>query len=237
MKIFISYSFRPENDWVEKYVCPIIETFGHEPVTGRILDTGGLDDEVKRKIRQCRRVLCFATRATPRYGQGGEIVSYDPPDWVRDELMMARGGDREALEFRERGVSYGGASILRPYVDFDRDQLPQMLLDLALRVSEWPVGPLQLRLTIPEEFQAEVESAANADTLRARCVAIDLDGTERSSEQLRVHTREGQLIVPFWIKPDPNLSIEIEVDLGARRLAARGISPAVHPARLRLVGT
>ena len=47
--------------------------------------------------------------------------------------------------------------------------------------------------------------------------------------------RDGQLVVPFWIKPDPNMSIEIEVTLGARRLASRGISPAVREARLSAV--
>jgi len=235
MKIFVSYSFRVENSWVESYVVPVIECFGHEVMTGRILDAGGLDDEVRKKITQCRRVLCFASRAKPNYDQTGAVVSYQPPEWVRDELMMARGAERDAIEFREKGVSYGGASIVRPYVEFDRDQLPQLLLDLAQRVCEWPVGPLQLRLSVPDQFQAEVQQAADANTLRARCLAIDMGGAERSAEDLRVQVRDDQLIVPFWIKPDPNLSIEIEVNLGARRLAARGISPAVRDAKLRLV--
>ena len=46
------------------------------------------------------------------------------------------GGDREAIECLEKSVTYGGAAVLRPYVDFDRDRLPQLLLDLAQRLSE-----------------------------------------------------------------------------------------------------
>lgn len=235
MKIFVSYSFRAENQWVETYVIPLIACFGHEAVTGRVLDAGSLDDEVRKKIRQCRRVVCFVTRAKPNYDQTGAIESYAPPDWVRDELMLARGADRDAIEFRETGVSYGGASPFRAYVEFDRDQLPKLLLDLAVRLAEWPVGPLQLRLSVPDQFRAEVAQAANASTLRARCVALDETGTERSAEDLKVHVRDGQLLVPFWVKADPNLSIEIEITLGARRLVCRGISPAVRDALLSVV--
>jgi hypothetical protein len=197
-----------------------------------VLDGHGLEEEVKKKIRQCQRVLCFATRAKPNRDEKGNVVDYQPPDWVRDELMMSRGGELIAIEFREKDVSYGGASVLRPYVVFDREQLPQLLLDIAQRVSEWPVGPLQLKLSVPEGLRAEVEQAANARTLRARCVALDLFGTAGRTDDLEVYVRDGQLIVPFWIKPDPDISIEIELNVGARRLAARGISPAVREARL-----
>jgi hypothetical protein len=235
MKIFVSYSFRAENRWVDEYVVPLIECFGHQVVTGRMLDAGPLDEEVRRRISQCRRVLCFVTRAEPRYDQNGALVRYMPPDWVRDELMMARGANRDAIEFRESGVTYGGAAPFRAFWDFDREQLPKLLVDLALRLAEWPVGRLQLRLAVPDEFRVEIAQAANASTLRARCAAIDEEGAVRSAEDLLVYIRDGQLVVPFWIKPDPDLSIEIEITVGARRLACRGLSPAVREARLSVV--
>jgi hypothetical protein len=229
VRVFVSYSFRESNQWVEDYVIPLLECFGHVPVTGRLLDTGGLDEEVKSKILECRRVLCFVTRARERNGEPGV---YDPPDWVRDEMAMARGAERQTLEFRENGVSYGGAAGYHAYVPFDSAELPKLLLELSRRLSEWPVGPLQLRLTVPEGMREEVQQAANAKTLRACCMAIDETGHERSKEELTVRVRDGQLIVPFWIKPDPNLSIDIEVTLGVKRLACRGISPAVCIAKL-----
>jgi hypothetical protein len=231
MKLFVSYSFRSENKWVEDYVIPLLECFGHEVITGRILDAGPLDEEVKKKIRQCRRVLCFVTRAAPIYDQNGATGNYHPPDWVRDELMLARGAERDTIEFRESKVQYGGAAPFHAYCEFDRNQLSQLLLDIALRVREWPVGPLQLRLAVPEAFRSEVEQAANAGTLKARCVAIE-DAETQYEEELTVRFRDEQLIILFWIKPKPNVSIEIEVNLGARRLVSRGISPAVREARL-----
>jgi hypothetical protein len=235
MKIFVSFSFRPENDFVEKRIIPLIRCFGHEPVTGRILDSGPLDGEVKKKILQCRRVLCFATRAQERYDREGKIVSYEPPDWVRDELMMARGAGREAIEFRESGVDYEGAAPLRPYVEFERTEIADLLVKIAERISKWPVGPLQLRLTVPEEFSAQVKAAANAARLTARCSAVDWTGTETRTEELRVHLQDERLIVPFWINPDPNITIGIEIDVGARCLACRGISPTVRVASLEAV--
>src|SRR3954471_23986281 len=147
MKVFVSYSFRPENAWVTDYVIPLIGHFGHEVVTGQILDAGALDDEVKKKIRQSRRVICFVTRAAPRYDPGATTpTSYDPPDWVRDELMIARGADRLVNEYRESLVVYGGAAPFHAYRPFDRARIPELLVDLAAVVSSWPVGPLQLRL-------------------------------------------------------------------------------------------
>jgi hypothetical protein len=232
MKIFVSYSFRPENRWVDDLALPLLRCFGHEPITGRILDAGTIPDEVRKRMQQCRRVLCFVTRAQPRYDRNGAIVGYEPPDWVRDELMMARGAAQDALEFRQSEVSYAGASPFHAYIEFDTNDMPRLLLDLARRVAEWPVGPLQLRLSVPAAFRAEVEQATNARRLSARCIALDETGAEHSAEDLRVHLRDGQLIVPFWVKPHPNLSIEIEVNLGARRLACRGISPAVREAQL-----
>jgi hypothetical protein len=235
MKIFVSYSFRDDNSWVETVVIPLIQCFGHQVVTGRILDAGELDEEVRSRIKQCRRVLCFVTRSNPRYDQSGGIVGYEPPDWVRDELMLARGDDRAAIEFRETGVTYEGPASLRPYVEFDRNKLPGLLVQLAQRLAQWPIGPLQLRLSVPNEVMNDIEQAATANLLEARCTVFDEFGTESGAEAVRVRLRDGQLIVPFWVKPDPNSSIEVELTLGARRLACRGISPAVREARLSVV--
>src|SRR5579862_4457775 len=187
MRVFVSYSFRQENDWVTDYVIPLIGHFGHEVVTGQLLDTGPLDDEVKRKIRQCRRVICFVTRAQPRYDRGATTPSgFEPPDWVRDELMIARGADRLVSEYRESQVVYGGAAPFHAYRPFDRSKIPDLLLDIAAVVSTWPVGPIQLRLSFPEAMRQEIIDAANAGTLEAQCTALE-DGVEVSTETLKVH--------------------------------------------------
>lgn len=233
MRIFVSYSFKTENAWIEQYVIPLIRCFGHEPETGRILDTGPLGEEVKRKIRLCRRVICFTTRASPRYNSSAALTGYDAPQWVEDELMLARGGDQAALEFRERDVVRTGASNLYPYVEFDRENVPALLIELAERIKEWPIGPLNLKLEAPAELRTAVEQAANAGTLVASIV-VD-EGGQTTNEDLKVRVQNGHLIVPFWLKPNPNQSIEIEIALGAQRLVSRGISPSVRNAPLTVV--
>jgi hypothetical protein len=235
MKIFVSYSFRPENAWVEDYVIPLVRHFGHDVLTGRLLDGGALDDEVRRKIRQCRRVLCFATRATPRFAAGGAVPgSYEPPVWVHDELSMARASDLEAVEYRETLVTYGGAADLHPYRSFDRDKLPDLLLDVAELVSSWPVGPIQIRLSFPDAIQPQMLAAANAGTLQAECTAVE-DGQEVNVETVRVHRQGDQLVALFWVKPKPTYSIDVRVQFGAQSLARRGISPVVAEASLSVV--
>lgn len=235
MKIFVSYSFRPENQWIETHVIPLIRCFGHESVTGQILDAGTVTQEVLDLIKTCRRVICFVTRAKPRFDSRGAVIGYDPPDWVRDELIMARGTEREAIEFRELGVEYGGAAEFHAWHAFDRDSLADLMVRLAEVLNKWPVGPLLLRLAVPDALRGELDLAAIAGTLKARCRAFDESGMQVRAEDLQVRVRDDQLTVPFWIKTDPNLSIEIEVDLGARHLACRGISPVVRYARLQVV--
>jgi hypothetical protein len=236
MRIFVSYSFRDENAWVEHYVVPLIRCFGHTPVTGRILDAGAIHNEIMRKIQSCRRVLCFVTRAKENYGPGGgDPISYGPPDWVRDELMMARAKNLSAIEFRESGVDYGGAAAFESYHPFDRTDLPGLLLQLAEILKDWPVGPLQLRLSVPDALRDEIVQAANAGTLTAQCRARDLDDQVVSEGNLEVRVRDGQLTVPFWINPDPNLAVEIQIQFGNTWLGCAGLSPIVREAPLKIV--
>ncbi len=99
MKIFVSYSYRAETKWVEDYVLPLIRCFGHEPITGKKLEGDAIPTEVQRRITLCKYMLCFVTRGTETAQSG----VYDPPGWVRDELMMGRGAGKTAIEFRESG--------------------------------------------------------------------------------------------------------------------------------------
>lgn len=234
MKIFVSYSF--EHSWVADYVVPLIRHFGHEPVTGQMLDAGALPDEVKAKMRLCRRVVCFATRATPIYTQGAsEPSSYAPPAWVRDELMMARGRDQLVTEFRESKVDYGGgAEPFHSHIPFDQDQLPKLLLALAEQMATWPVGPIELVLSCPEHLKEPILAAANAGTLRATCTATE-DDVVVDTADLLVRPRGDQLVVLFWIKPRPNYSIDVVVPFGTVNLARRGISPVIREAALKPV--
>jgi hypothetical protein len=236
MKIFVSYSFRDENAWVERYVIPLISHFGHEPKTGRILDGGVIPDEVMRTIKMCRRVLCFETKAKPNYGpSGGEPISYGPPDWVRDERMMAMGANLSAIAFRELGVDYGGAAALEPYYLFERTNLPGLLLKVAELLKDWPLGPLLFRLSVPNALCDEIAQAASAGTLRALCRARDLGDLLVAEESQEVRMRDKRLTVLFWVKPDPNLTVEIELQFGTKRLVSGGVSPAVHETELSIV--
>jgi hypothetical protein len=178
MRIFVSYSFRKETKWVDDFVIPLIQCFGHEPVTGRILDGAAIPEEVRALILSSTRVFCFVTRGEPKYNKTGDVVSYDPPDWVRDELMQARGAARLAIEFRENGVEYGGAAPFSAWHPFDSAELPALLLRVAQLLNKWPVVPLQLRLIVPENLQRTFDNYVAAGELRAKCTARDRDDNE-----------------------------------------------------------
>jgi hypothetical protein len=232
MKIFVSYSFRPETKWVEDYVVPLIRCFGHEAVTGKILDGGTIPDEIRRLIKTTQRVLCFTTRAEPIYDEKGTLLGHAPPDWVRDELMISRGNDTTAIEFREAGVRYKGAAPFSAWHDFDTKDLPALLLRLAGLLKEWPVGPLQLRIRVPEKIENQFDLRVKAGNLRAKCTAWDLNGNIIFSEEQPVRIRLDQFMVLFWVKPDPNMEIEIEIPYDRQRLVCTGLSPAICVAQL-----
>jgi hypothetical protein len=235
MKVFVSYSYRTETKWVDEYVIPLVRCFGHEPVTGRMPDGGAIPDEIRRLIKSTKRVLCFVTRAKPNHGEDGSATSYAPPDWVRDELMMSRGADKTAIEFREKDVEYGGAAPFSAFHRFDRAELPALLLELAEILKDWPVGPLTLRLTVPQALQDDFGAGVDAGTLQAKWAARDGDDSVVFSGEALVRRRQpDQFVIPILIKPDPNLAIEVDIAFGPRsRLVCTGISPSVCNAPLR----
>lgn len=232
MRIFVSYSFREENKWVDDYVIPLIRCFGHEPVTGRILDGAAIPDEVRRLIKLSRRVLCFVTRDKPLY-KYGIVMGHKPPDWVRDELMLGRGAEKATIEFREKGVVYDGAAAFSAWHPFDRADLPTLLLRVADLLKDWPVGPLMLRLAVPQSLHKAFEKGVAAGTLHAKCIARDGYENDSDPSLVLVRKQNDEFIIPFWIKPNPSMAIEIEIAFGERTFVCKGISPSVCVVSLR----
>jgi hypothetical protein len=143
---------------------------------------------------------------------------------------------KNAIEFREKGVDYGGAAIFSAWHPFDREELPALLLELAKLLKDWPVAALQLRLDVPPDVQKKFDDWFYTGRLRATCVALDTDANEILREDVLVRRIHGQFVVPFWVKPDPDLSIDIEIFYDpAYRLACKGILPAVCVAPLRRI--
>ncbi len=151
--------------------------------------------------------------------------------------MIARARDREAVEFRESGVEYAGAAGFSAWREFDRDKLPAALLRLAEVVSQWPVAPLTLRLSLPAALHAEFEAAFDAGLVEVECVAEDAEGNEVLREPApKVRALDGDFLVNVWLKADPNLAVSLKIRADARRLVAKGVSPSVCTVPLRAVG-
>jgi hypothetical protein len=208
-------------------VVPLIACFGHQPVTGRILQGRSIPDEVKALIRRSNRVFCFVTRASEIYTETGAVRGYLPPGWVRDELMLARGANKEAIEFRETGVIYDGAAPFMAWHEFDRDRLPDLMLRLAQVLKDLPVGPLILRLRVPAALEPEFDRDVQADRLVAECRARENDGAILVTDRIPVRKVADRYVIAFWIKPDPDVSIEVDINYAGRQLVCRGVSPAI----------
>lgn len=85
MRIFVAYGYNERDDWIKKYVFPIIQAFNDEVVTGGELYGDQITDGVKQMICQSDAVIGFTTRRGNSNAEG----KCRTHRWVTDEITFA----------------------------------------------------------------------------------------------------------------------------------------------------
>jgi hypothetical protein len=150
MTIFIAHSL--SDDWIPRYILPLIESLGFEVETGRELAGQPIDEGVKRKIERCDGLVAFLTRITPIEGSG----RFKASDWVVQEFTHAATLGMLLLEVRETGVDFqGGLAGNRQWIEIDpADRLPAAV-ELCRALRAWRSGiDIELRLGTPSFVEA-----------------------------------------------------------------------------------
>lgn len=131
-RIFLSMSFRPEDQPLVSAVSTIIETQDLRVVTGRQLAGAVLTEEIRKRIDNCDALVALCSRRDA-LASGGFSVS----QWVRDELAYAVAQNKPALALVEEDVQLEGMLEQRERAHFDRANPSDAYVKLAVSLAQW----------------------------------------------------------------------------------------------------
>ena len=132
LKVFLAFSFRPQDEDFVRRVEALLESHGVQVVTGEVLGGQVLTPAVKKRINESDAVVALLTRRD-------KLVSgrWSTHDWVRDELSHARTKKKPAIAVVDVAVDVGGVYQEHERVDFDPKRESLALLKLSQTVGEW----------------------------------------------------------------------------------------------------
>jgi hypothetical protein len=99
MRVFLGYSYRERDNWIEAQVYPILRCLDFVVVDGKDMAGEVLQPEVKARIDQSDVAIGFLTI---REGQGA--AEFNSHIWVRDELVYANSQRKPILVVQEEGA-------------------------------------------------------------------------------------------------------------------------------------
>ncbi len=132
MKLFLAFSFRPEDQSLVRQVDQLLSSHLVQVITGERLGGEQLTPAVKARIEQADGLVALLTRRDPLAAGG-----WTTHDWVKDEIGYARARGRKAISIVEDGVSVGGMHEPHECIHFHRDNLVDGLLILSETIGLW----------------------------------------------------------------------------------------------------
>ena len=167
MRIFLSYSYEPQDRDLFVPIRELLENFGIVPVSAKnALGGGQLDDEVARKIDACDGLVALCTRRelvikAARRGAKGPR-RWRTSSWITSELQHARTKKIPSLALVEDGVELDGMLSGLARGELVRENLTQSLLALSGALAQWRRTPgFALRLALyPETVTQAIASEA-----------------------------------------------------------------------------
>lgn len=230
MKMFIGWAY--EAEWVERYVIPLVESYGVDVLTGKELQGKSITQGVKDAIEKADAALFITTRRGDPDANGAYCTS----DWVLDEIKHANSKDKALIiEVREEGVEYASKiHSERQYIPLDPTDHMKCLVDIGNAIGQGRGLSLKLKLT-PSGPASDKQTFSDALMQRLGTKTYDClyrirqqGRVTHSSEALEI-VREGQdqyiytseLPANFFNSPDAYL--EVDISMGGMRWSSPGI--------------
>ncbi len=132
-KIFLAFSFRPENAQLVRDIDRIVRSHGLVLVTGEILGGQGLTQEIQARIKQSDAVIALLTREQQLQGQNVWL----PTQWVMGEYLSARGRDQLAIALVEQDVQLNGPYAENEHIKLDRAAQSETFIRLSETIGLW----------------------------------------------------------------------------------------------------
>jgi hypothetical protein len=147
-KIFLGFSFRPENERLVRDVDRLVRSHGLVLVTGEILGGAGLTDEIQHRIAEADALVALLTREEKIEGQ----EAWRPTGWVNSEYISARARHQRAIALVEDSVKVDGAYAENEHIRIDRQCPCEAMIRLSETIGHWKLESgrsLEIRL-LPE---------------------------------------------------------------------------------------
>lgn len=125
--LFISYSFKEENEKLVRIIKDFLEAYPISITTGAKPSTGSLSEKVKKLIDDSDYVLAVLTKDEEQKDK-----SWTPSKWVFDEIAYASGKGKTVIRLLEKGTNYKAAiSGDAEYINFEKNNLTGAFIKLA----------------------------------------------------------------------------------------------------------
>lgn len=210
-KIFLSYSFRPENDQVVRQIDRLIRSHGLLPVTGEVLGGEELTPEVQALIAGSDALISLLTRDRKIENKESWVAT----DWVRDELKSARNRNQSAIAVVESGVETKGMFAENEYIPFDRNAPCETMIKLSQTIGRWKERAgrsLEIRL-LPDA----AAKMASEDNISCQYRLIPQFGKPTEWKEGRAARRPGGVfLIVQGAKLDESIEVKIVQGQAAR---------------------
>jgi hypothetical protein len=206
MKVFVAFSYRDRDRWIRSHVIPLVEAFGVQVETGENLAGQQISEAVKNRISSCDGVIGFLTARDDPDTQG------QTHRWVSDELAFAQSvDDVHVLEVREIGVvAQGGLGGDRQHIEYDPDDEPRCLVEIARVIGAWSQGVTMRLLLLPEDVVGKLRPLVSKPGFA--CVySITQDGRNTLERPATLLRRPGSLqLTARGIPPGSLISVRVQ---------------------------
>ena len=125
--VFVGHSFAKKDRAVVDAVTQLLRVIGIKVITGERPRAAHISEKVKTRIDQCDAFVGLFTRQDKISGKDRWTTS----PWIIDEKAYALAKEKKLILIKEVGISnVGGLQGDYEYLEFDRDDIPNLMLRL-----------------------------------------------------------------------------------------------------------
>lgn len=203
-KIFLAFSFRPENDQLVRDIDRVVRSHGLILVTGEVLGGDGLTAKIQTRIRESDALIALLTREEKLEGQD----AWRSTGWVSTEYMSARGRGQRAIAITEAKVKLDGAYAENEHIRLERTAPCEAFIRLSETIGLWKLeSGRSLDIRLMPQAAATLASEETA-ICEYRLVAPSGDSTPWQTVQAR-RKPGGVFLMVQGVKLDHAIEVKI----------------------------
>jgi hypothetical protein len=209
MRIFVSFGYLPEESWVPELVIPLLEHLGITVIEGREIPGRPIDGEIRRRIASSDALMAFLLRRGKRRSRD---AGYETSDYVRQEIEIALGQEKECIQVVEKGVrQVAGFARQLQMLSYERKGRDELLAALVRHLRIWCAGEVKVRLG-PQSLVEAIESEVYARKAFCRYTIVH-DSREEREGVAQIFAEGGGLFAKV-LGFQPGTQAQISVSAG-----------------------